>query len=61
MPLYEYKCEKCGATFEAITRITEKDETECPECGAPAERQVSSFAVGGAGSSDRGKSCFKGG
>jgi putative FmdB family regulatory protein len=61
MPLYEYECEKCGARFEAITRITEKDETECPECGAPAERQVSSFALGGSVSSGKGKGCFTGG
>ena len=61
MPLYEYKCEKCGTRFEAITRITEKDEIECPDCGAPAARQVSSFAVGGAGSSGKGTSCFTGG
>jgi putative FmdB family regulatory protein len=61
MPLYEYKCERCGARFEAIARIAEKDETACPECGAPAERQLSSFAVGSAESSDAAKSCFKGG
>jgi putative FmdB family regulatory protein len=61
MPLYEYECEKCGARFEAITRITEKDETECPECGAPAARQMSSFSLGGAVTSGTGKSCFTGG
>ena len=61
MPLYEYKCEKCGARFEAITRITEKDETECPECGASAERQLSIFTLGGSVSSGKGKGCFTGG
>jgi putative FmdB family regulatory protein len=61
MPLYEYECEKCGARFEAIVRITEKDEIGCPECGAPAKKQVSSFALGGAVSSGKGKSCFTGG
>lgn len=60
MPLYEYKCQKCGARFEAITRITEADATECPDCGAPAERLVSSFAVGGA-APQKVKSCFTGG
>jgi len=61
MPLYEYRCEECGAAFEAISRITEKDEAECPECGAKAERLVSSFSLGGATSAGKSKSCFSGG
>jgi putative FmdB family regulatory protein len=62
MPLYEYVCEKCGAVFDAIVRITEKDETTCPECGAPAERQLSSFSVRGGGAvAGAAKRCYTGG
>ena len=33
MPRYEYVCKKCGAAFEAIRRINDKDEeVQCPLC-----------------------------
>jgi putative FmdB family regulatory protein len=49
MPLYEYKCDSCKETFEVIRRITEKDDVKCPECGKPAKRQITGFALGGSG------------
>jgi putative FmdB family regulatory protein len=61
MPLYDYRCTECGAKFEAIVRITEKDETECPGCGAPAERQLSAFAVRGEAVASDAKRCYTGG
>ncbi|MCK9463802.1 MAG: zinc ribbon domain-containing protein [Proteobacteria bacterium] len=61
MPLYEYECPRCGETFEAITRITDKDETECPECGSPAVRQLTGFAVLGETVAGKGKRCYTGG
>jgi len=30
MPLYEYKCLKCGKTYEAINRMSEIEP--CPRC-----------------------------
>lgn len=48
MPLYEFICEKCGYEFEEMKRISQRDEPEpCPECGSPAQRQISETAVGG--------------
>jgi putative FmdB family regulatory protein len=46
MPLYEYRCPNCGATFEQLRRMQDADAaTVCPECqSAGAERQLSSFA-----------------
>jgi len=49
MPLYEYRCDSCEKTFEVIRRITEKDDVKCPECGRKAKKQVTGFALGGAG------------
>ena len=40
MPTYEYRCEK-GHDFEAFQRMSDPPLTECPECGAPAERRIS--------------------
>jgi putative FmdB family regulatory protein len=46
MPLYEYKCQKCGVEFEALViRASEKKEVECPECSSrELEEKISSFA-----------------
>ena len=33
MPHYDYKCRKCGHTFELFQYITEGAKRKCPECG----------------------------
>lgn len=43
MPTYEYRCAN-GHHFEAFQRMTEEPIDTCPECGAPAERLLSSGA-----------------
>lgn len=45
MPIYEYRCGKCGHTFEKLIRgMTEETEPQCPNCGeAKVERIVSLF------------------
>jgi putative FmdB family regulatory protein len=47
MPIYEYKCRKCGETFDALRSIREADsDLECPVCGErEAERQISLTAT----------------
>ncbi len=54
MPLYEYRCPKCGQDFEKLARASEADKpVKCPNCGEEgAERQVSLFGglFGGCGS-----------
>jgi putative FmdB family regulatory protein len=49
MPLYEYRCQKCGKRFELLRRMQDADrELECPECRSDAvERLLSTFATGG--------------
>lgn len=46
MPLFEYACPECGATFETLKFANElSEDTPCPECGAErTERLVSTFA-----------------
>ena len=40
MPTYEYRCPK-DHHFEVFQRITDEPGAICPECGEPAERQLS--------------------
>ena len=40
MPTYEYRCSQ-GHHFELFQRISEAPVDRCPQCGAPAERQIS--------------------
>lgn len=53
MPLYEYRCLKCGKQFELLRRMQDADrDLVCPECQAEeVERLLSTFAAGGCGSS----------
>ena len=45
MPLYEYRCVKCGHRFEKIEGFGASDTKKCPKCGAKAERQLSAPAI----------------
>ncbi|HTS36745.1 MAG TPA: zinc ribbon domain-containing protein [Candidatus Solibacter sp.] len=45
MPLYEYKCKKCGHRFEKIQKFSDKPIKKCPECGGAVEQVVSAPAV----------------
>ena len=45
MPLYEYKCVKCGHRFEKIESVAASETKKCPKCGARAERQASAPAI----------------
>jgi len=50
MPIYEYKCNKCGV-FEAMQGIKEAPLKKCPTCKGKVERQISrgSFILKGSG------------
>ena len=50
MPIYEYKCNKCGV-FEAMQGIKEAPLKKCPTCKSRVERQMSrgSFILKGSG------------
>jgi putative FmdB family regulatory protein len=33
MPIYEFECPDCGATFERLQKLADPDPTACPTCG----------------------------
>lgn len=44
MPIYEFKCSKCGEQFEQYRPLTGSDETvKCPKCGADHPKRHFSF------------------
>ncbi len=51
LPLYPYRCTKCGHKFEKIQSFKSKPETVCPKCGGVLERPltVPGFNFKGAG------------
>ena len=45
MPLYEYKCQKCGHRFEKIENVNASTTKKCPKCGRTAERMLAAPAI----------------
>jgi len=45
MPIYEYRCRKCGEVFESFRAISDSDkDVECPKCGGKnPHRELSAF------------------
>ncbi len=33
MPIYEFRCAKCGHEFESLQKMSDPDPEVCPECG----------------------------
>jgi putative FmdB family regulatory protein len=40
LPLYPYRCTKCGHKFEKIQSFSSEPERECPKCKGPLERPL---------------------
>jgi putative FmdB family regulatory protein len=51
MPIYEYKCRKCGKVFEMFQRISDAPTTSCHFCKGPVNKLMSqtTFHLKGAG------------
>ncbi len=51
MPIYEYKCSKCGEVFEAFQKINDNPLNKCKFCSGKVERLISqsSFQLKGSG------------
>lgn len=45
MPIYEYRCGKCGHTLEKIQKLGDPPLADCPQCGGRLEKLISSVAV----------------
>ena len=61
MPIYEYRCEKCGTTFEKLVRsMFTVPEIECPACHSKeCKKSISLFGTsfGGGKSAAAPSSC----
>lgn len=45
MPLYEYKCLKCGRTTEKIEPVSGPHLKKCPHCGGKVEQVLAPPAI----------------
>lgn len=51
MPIYEYRCRKCGTVSEILVR-GRRDEVRCEKCSSKEmEKLFSTFGTGGGSSS----------
>jgi putative FmdB family regulatory protein len=45
MPLYEYRCSKCGATVETLQGVHDAPLKKCRECGGRLVKLISAPAI----------------
>jgi len=45
LPLYAYRCTKCGYLFEKIQHFSDTPESVCPKCGGVLERPLTAPAL----------------
>ena len=45
MPLYEYRCEKCGTRVEKIQKFSDPPLATCEKCGGRLARLLSAPAI----------------
>jgi putative FmdB family regulatory protein len=57
MPIFEYRCRGCGATFETLVRSN--DIVTCPQCGRSSPEKLPSVPVMLSGGTSRpaGRTC----
>jgi len=41
MPIYEFRCKKCGSQIEVIQKMTDKAPARCKKCGGRLEKMIS--------------------
>ena len=52
MPIYEYICEACDETYDALQKMSDDPLTDCPTCGKPELKKMlsaPSFRLSGSG------------
>ena len=45
MPIYEYQCDDCGASFEAFQKMSDDPMVECEKCGGPLRKVFHPVAI----------------
>lgn len=47
MPLYQYRCAKCGNVIEVLEKASASGQHTCEKCGGrPMEKLMAAFSVG---------------
>ena len=41
MPIYEFRCKKCGNQIEVIQKMSDKPPARCKKCGGRLEKMIS--------------------
>ena len=44
MPIYEFRCKKCGNEIEVFQKMSDKPPTRCKKCGGRLEKMISQTA-----------------
>ncbi len=58
MPIFEYRCKKCGSKFEKIVLGSSEREIECPRCHSKdLTKLISAFSSAGTSRSSGAASC----
>jgi putative FmdB family regulatory protein len=45
VPIYEYQCDECGASFEVMQKMSEDPLTECDKCGGSLRKVLHPVAI----------------
>ncbi len=45
MPIYEYRCDECGASFEVMQKMSDDPRTECEKCGGALRKVLHPVAI----------------
>ena len=45
MPIYVYRCDTCGLTFERRQRMTQAPLKDCPECEGHVQRVIQPVGI----------------
>jgi putative FmdB family regulatory protein len=45
VPIYEYQCDDCGASFEAFQKMSDDPHVECEKCGGPLRKVLHPVAI----------------
>ncbi len=45
MPIYEYQCDDCSASFEAFQKMSDDPLVECEACGGPLRKVLHPVAI----------------
>ena len=40
MPIYEYGCQECDHTLDALQKVADAPLVDCPECGKPSLKRL---------------------